>query len=194
MITANNIKEYLNIDTADSTYNTIIDNIIKVVKSQLTSMLGWNCELNTTNLLFAGNGNIVYNFQIPYINSLNSLEYKSNILDSDYISISNTQYTLLNINSVYKIYYDSGFTLDTLYKANVTMGYDSNTIPYEIWQILREMASIIFKEGDFSDSNKARLGIASLNENLMGVTSSTAFIDLRTRWKKDLQKYRIAVV
>lgn len=194
MITANNIKEYLNIDTADSTYNTIIDNIIKVVKSQLTSMLGWNCELNTTNLLFAGNGNIVYNFQIPYINSLNSLEYKSNILDSDYISISNTQYTLLNINSVYKIYYDSGFTLDTLYKANITIGYDINTVPYEIWQVLREMSAIIFKEGDFSDSNKARLGIASLNENLMGVTSSTAFIDLRTRWKKDLQKYRIAVV
>lgn len=194
MITANNVKEYLNIDTADTTYNTIIDNLIKVVKSQLTSMLGWNAELHSEDVNFAGNNSIVYNFQIPYINSLNSLEYKSNILDTSYTSITNTEYKLLYINSVYKIYYNSSFTLDTLYKANVTIGYDTTTIPYEIWQVLREMAAIIFKEGNFSDSKSARLGIGTLNENIMGVTSSTQFIDLRNRWKKDLQKYKIAVL
>lgn len=194
MITTNNIKEYLNIDTADTSYNTVLDNIIKVVKSQLTSILGWNAELHSEDLFFAGNDSNVYNFQIPYINSINSLSYKSSPLDTNYTSIPNTQYTLLYLNSVYKVYYESSFTLDLLYKANISIGYDTTTIPYEIWQVLREMAAIIFKEGDFSDSNKARLGLSTLSENLMGVTASTNFIDLRSRWKKDLQKYRIAVV
>lgn len=194
MITTNNIKEYLNIDTADTTYNTVIDNLIKVVKSQLISMLGWNAELHSEDVFFAGNDSTVYNFTIPFVNSINSLSYKSSPLDNSYVTIANTQYTLLNINSVYKVYYESGFTLDLLYKANVTIGYDTTTIPYEIWQVLREMAAIIFKEGNFSDSKSARLGIATLNENIMGVTSSTNFIDLRNRWKKDLQRYRVAVV
>ena len=194
MITANNIKEYLNIDTADTTYNTVIDNLIKVVKSQLISMLGWNAELHSEDVFFAGNDSTVYNFTIPFVNSINSLSYKTSPLDSSYTIIANTQYVLLNINSVYKVYYDSNFTLDTLYKCNVTIGYDTITVPYEIWQVLREMAAIIFKEGNFSDSKSARLGIATLNENIMGVTSSTNFIDLRSRWKKDLQRYRVAVV
>lgn len=194
MITTNNIKEYLNIDTSDTTYNTVIDNLIKVVKSQLISMLGWNAELHSEDVFFAGNDSTVYNFTIPFVNSINSLSYKTSPLDSSYVTITNTQYTLLNINSVYKVYYESGFTLDLLYKANVTIGYDTTTIPYEIWQILREMAAIIFKEGNFLDSKSARLGIATLNENIMGVTSSTNFIDLRSRWKKDLQRYRVAVV
>lgn len=194
MITTNNIKEYLNIDTADTTYNTVIDNLVKVVKSQLISMLGWNAELHNEDVFFAGNDSTVYNFTIPFVNSINSLSYKSSPLDSSYEVISNIQYTLLYINSVYKVFYESGFTLDTLYKCNVTIGYDTTTIPYEIWQVLREMAAIIFKEGNFSDSKSARLGIGTLNENIMGVTSSTSFIDLRNRWKKDLQRYRVAVV
>ena len=184
----------MNISTSDTTYNTVLDNIVKVVKSQLSSILGWNAELHAEDYIFAANGGIVYNFQFPYVNSLNSLSYKADVLDSDFTSISSADYRLLLLNNVYKIYYSSSFTVDTLYKANITIGYDTNTIPYEIWQILREMASIIFKEGDFSDTNKARLGIASINENLLSVTSSTSFIDLRSRWKKDLQKYRIAVV
>lgn len=193
MITTNNIKEYLNISNADTTYNTVLDNIVKIVKSQISSILGWNCELHNEDVVFAGNGSTVYNFQIPFINSINSLSYKENPLN-DYTSITNTEYTLLSINSVYKVYYDSGFTLDTVYKCNVSIGYDTTTIPYEVFQVLREMGAIIFKEGDFSDTNGSRLGVQTISNTLMGVTSNNSFIDLRSRWKKDLQKYRIAVV
>jgi len=194
MITTNNIKEYLNIDTADTTYNTILDNLVKVVKSQLTSILGWNAELHNEDYVFAGNNSTVYNFLYPYINSINTLGYKDSILDDDYTLIDTSLYKLVNLNSVYKVYYDSSFTLDTLYRANISVGYDTTTVPYELWQVLREMASIIFKEADFSNTNNSRLGIQTISTSIMGVTSNNTFIDLRNRWKRDLQKYRVAVV
>ena len=126
------------------------------------------------------------NLILPYnpINSITSIKYKEKPTDS-LTTISSTDYA---INGRY-IYSESGFTKTYIYEVIANFGY--STIPDDLVSIATEMVAIKFRESKNGDDS---LGKGTMSDSKSGCAANTSFIDMNTKFKPILDKYRKYVI
>lgn len=124
---------------------------------------------------------------LPYTvtTTLTSLQYKEAVTDSTWTTASGA--IIVKADGVYQVYYEDGLT-HPLWRANMTVGYTDTTCPQDIKSVCGEMVLELFKNSDFS-GRENRLGLQSVANSEGGMTMTTIYKDLTTRFRSRLAPY-----
>jgi hypothetical protein len=191
-----NVKTYLNIGITDTSYNSILSNLISEVNKEIINRCRQEIEMTTQTINFGyiDTQNKDY-YMLPNfpVDSLVSLKTRTNPLDT-FVDVAAGLYTLDQKGGIGYIYYPNGFIENYEYQATFRYGY--NTVPYDIEQIGIEMLAIKFKESENRGGIQGgRLGLNSINENSsQGIASTVAFKDMNERWNNVIKFYRNVIV
>jgi len=192
LITKQELKPFLNIDSATEDYDSVINTIISSVGKDVQRICNQDIESTSQTLELNGNGTCYLLIPKFPVISITTLKHRSEILDlwTSHVAISSTTYQIVYINNVAYLYYSEGFIEGI---ANYQLVYISGyaTVPQDIKQIAIEMSVIYFKNFDINSGVKGgRLGLNSIAESVQGVSATTQFRDLSQDWFKRLSKYR----
>lgn len=170
IISNTDVKTYLSI--TESTFDATITSYISKVESQIVDMVGQNIDSTTSDVIFKGNGKTRHLLLNKPVTDLNSLSYRA-VPTDDWTTITSTDYTLYEADSVYWIYYNS-FYSSYEYKANITYGYD--TIPEPVKMVAIEMVTDKLLDSNILNLNEGfRHGLSARAEGVNGYTGTTSF-------------------
>jgi hypothetical protein len=101
--------------------------------------------------------------------------------DADHIFIDD-DWPFIKLNR--KVFQSGDRNIKVSYKA----GY--SIIPGKVWQVAVEMVSMLWKESN--QSGISQLGKSSKTMSAIGSTFSEGLLDMNTRWKRDLDYYKVS--
>jgi hypothetical protein len=126
----------------------------------------------------------ILHYTVPVV--LASIQSRNNPYDSWTTITGPVVFSTGGVKSLYK---DDSFT-DVFYRANLTVGYDGTThvVPAALEEICCEMVVDLLKMTDFG-GRENRFGVSSIAVNQGGMTQTTVYKDLTTRFRQRLLPY-----
>jgi hypothetical protein len=126
----------------------------------------------------------ILHYTVPVV--LASIQSRNNPYDSWTTITGPVVFSSSGVKSLYK---DDGFT-DVFYRANLTVGYDGTThqVPAALEEICCEMVVDLLKMTDFG-GRENRFGVSSIAVNQGGMTQTTVYKDMMTRFRQRLLPY-----
>lgn len=126
---------------------------------------------------------------VPYrfVNSLISVEKRTSVFEewSDDATVA-----LAEVDDVPYLIHKSGWEAGTFYRAELSVGFTSETLPGDIAQMLVEWIHLRLVEN--REVGDKRFGKAAAGDGKAGLSSSTTYDPekLELRWERILKKYR----
>ena len=168
---------------------TTHDTRITVLIGQATGIMEGICKqpLDPVSVerISQGNGGTLY--MLPYTSpvTLTTLKYKNELDDAAWTAVTGA--VVVKIDGVQYVYLGDGFT-QPWYQFTLSVGYSS--VPNDLANICSEMVVELFKMTDYNRSD-SRFGIQSLAGGEGGVTSTTVYRDLASRFERKLSPYKL---
>lgn len=182
LTTASAIRtNYLNI--ADTSQDSILTALIAQATSIIESITMQPIDAVSTDIYFQGNGSRYHSLTYTVPVSLSTLSYKLEPDDASWTSVSGA--VVYESDNLTRLYYGNGFTYP-FWKATCTVGY--SMIPNDIVNICSEITVDLFNSTDFGGGDN-RFGLASLASSEGGITATTVYKDMYSRWRTKLLPY-----
>lgn len=187
MIDIQSVKEYLQIDIADSSFDNFIQTCIKSTFTEIENYCRQpiiEAEM-TKYLRIYDNQAIFTNFPITAISAIEIYDSQLRFIKG----LETSEYRLLKPSSIYHLIFDNSLYHNFFAKVTYSCGYTD--IPMDIQKVNIEMAALMFKESDARGGLKGgRLGLQSNSENLNQISSSITYKSPIQNWNNTLNKYR----
>ena len=170
-------SDYLNI--TESTYDTVITNLLTQASSKIESMCGQPLEAQAVTSYFEGGfGDWLHvKYSVPF--TVTSISYRDEPLDS-WTAIDSGSYTTQG----QWIYNDETFS-ESYYKLVLSVGY--STIPDDLKHYASELTAAYYKASRHGDNT---IGFGSINVSQGGIAISQSVIDVENQIEQKLAKYK----
>lgn len=188
IVTLNEVKEYLNIDTTNSEYDNILTTLIVSASKEIERLCNQPIEVNDMVEIINGTGNQYYRFSYFPINSITSIKYRSNINQNfdDITAIDSNSYTLLKDGNLYVIYYEDSFKTGRYnYEIKFSQGY--TVVPDEIKTIASEMVQVAFRKTNYKEGT---LDVSQFTQNIRAIIHTTQYKNMWDEWLRRLSNFR----
>lgn len=175
---------YLNIP--DSSQDAILTALIGQAQKMMESITMQPLESTSIVEYFDGNGSIYWT--LPYTSPVTITSLQSRTLPTDsWTTVSGA--VVFTSDKVQRLYYGDGLTTK-FWRANLSVGWTSGSMPADLVNICSEIALELFAATDFGGGQN-RFGLASLAESQGGITSTTVYKDLMSRYHAKLRPYTL---
>lgn len=182
IVSLDSVKSYLKI--SGTSIDTLLTTFINQSQKEIEKYINKNLDYGSKTIYKSVKDNSTLLLIDDNVNSITSLSYRANPLDS-WTLISSDLYTIV-LNDNYFIYYDL-FETSKEYKIVYNGGW--STIPDDLQSVAIEMTAIKLNE---SGEGKNVIGINQIANGFSGNNETTSFIDLfEKRWKRILSKYKV---
>lgn len=183
-ITTNTLikSDWLYIDSSDTSKDTLLTTLISQASAYLRSYCNQPIEQESVDKIFEGDGTTWHDFYYTVPITISSLSYRDSPIES-WLSISNspTVYSIQNST----LYYDDTYS-EAWYKAVLSVGYASGSIPDDIKAIVSQMVVELYKATAHGDDST---GVSQVSITQGGVTTTKVFNDVLKRNESKLQRY-----
>jgi hypothetical protein len=175
-------SDWLNIATADTTSDALIDRLIAAVEDEVVSICGQPVEQTSTVWNFTGNGTATVRTPYTVPHTLTSVEYRDD--PSESWTTEATCYAY-QVGDSWHIYNDAVYSR-SFYRATITLGY--TTLPDDIVVCANEMVKELYLTTKFA-ADVDRFGVASISTGAGGQTVTVALQAMRPKVVERLRRF-----
>lgn len=173
---------YLNIP--DSSQDTILTALIAQSQKMMESITMQPLEQASLTEYFDGTGSMYWTIPYTVPTTISGLAYR--VLPSDnWTTVSGA--VVYTSDKLQRLYYGDGLTAK-FWRANLSVGWSSGSMPADLINICSEMTLELFAATDYGGGQN-RFGLASLAEAQGGITSTTVYRDMMSRYHAKLRPY-----
>lgn len=203
MITRTEVKQALNIKTANATYDVFIDRMVLSINKEIKGWCGQSITLDTNVIEFIGDDSQYLLLKKFPISSITSIEYREKPTDN-WSLIDSSTYAIVHNDGLTYLYYEGYYTAP-FYRVEYEYGYEfitsgvdnqtivTNDVPEEIRNVALEMALWMWTESNLSDDKSLTIMSKSISE--AGKTVNYSYMkDWKPNWRRVLGKYRTYLV
>ena len=171
---------YLNI--TDTSQDTLLTALIGQAQAIMESLCDQPLDQASQDVYFVGTGthSKLLDYTVPV--SLTSLYYREEP-DASWTSVTGA--VAYESDNLTRLYLSTGF-VEPFYKATMAIGY--STVPSDLVNICSEMVVEMMASTDFGIGQN-RFGVASLASSEGGVTQTTVYRDMQSRYRERLRGY-----
>lgn len=175
-------SDWLNIASADTTHDAMIDRMIDMVASEIEGICNQPIESKAVTRYEIGNNR--NSLLLPYTTAvtLSSVSSRSNPADSWVVA---SGFYVWPTNAGYSLHSTDGFT-EPYYKIELTAGY--TVIPADIQLCAYEMVKEVYYQTPFA-AEAERFGVSVIGETDAGVAITKTIVQMRNRVKPRLERY-----
>lgn len=186
LISLNELKLFLEIETSDTGFDTLLTQCIVEAQNLIESYLNYSVESASKTIYITGNNSAVYCFGFVPVTAIASISRRTTPLEA-WETVSSSKYSIYELNGLYNVYYEDVFDYN-LYKIVYTSGYSS--VPDGIKMACLELSASIYLA-----AKRGTVGIGAKGMTESGSSSTTSYIDLWNNLTKErLCMYRLQTI
>ncbi len=186
LITLNELKTFLNIETAETGEDTILTSFITQSQNLIESYLNYTVESASNTAYIIGNNSAVHCFGFVPVTAISSISRRKTPLEA-WETVSSSKYSIYELNGLYNVYYDDVFDY-AFYRIIYTQGY--STVPHGIKQCCIELSANMYKT-----YTRGNIGISSEIQTNGGAAATTAYKDVwASLMSNKLSMYRLQTI
>jgi hypothetical protein len=180
------VKEYLKLTA--NTHDTFLANLIIDTTSAIEAYCNQPIEqvgVILKKLEIMNNDTIILPYTSPV--AIISVEY-SVPFSGVYTTLATTEYEFFYDGYVPMIWFRTVIDTSYTWKITAAVGYVAADIPDDIISVAIEMVAFKFKESVVGENI---LGKGSVGTSQSGASSTTSYLDMWSKWKERLNRYRV---
>ena len=178
-------SDWLNIASADTTSDALIDRLIAVVDAEIPSLCDQPIEAASKTFYLAGNGKRY--LTLPYTVPVTLTSVAERATPADAFTTITSEVSIDEVSTTRRLYRPSGWLDGYVYRVVATVGYA--VVPADITVCANEMVTELYKETPFA-ANGSTFGVASISEIAGGHTLTKALQSMRPKVLARLLPYR----
>lgn len=185
-------KRLLAIDTAATTFDTLLGEKIDEVEKAFTEACGWGILTASYTTYITCHDATRYTFDRRPVTAITSLSTPNSFSGDTWTAVSTSDYKLRSTDrGVYYIEKPAGFSADLEYKLVYVAGYA--TIPADIVGRLAAHAAIEFTKAPGAKKGR-ELDMVSMGRTDKNIGVSDVFADPDNAWRSLVNRYRVVNV
>lgn len=175
-------SDWLNIASADTTHDAMIDRLIEMVSDEIDGICNQPIQQRSVTHYFLGNNRQVV--QLPYSTpvTLGSVAYRGSAGES---WTTGTGFYAIETHGNARLFSSSGFS-SKYYRLIADVGY--TTVPDDVQLCAFEMVKELYYETPFA-AQAERFGVGAITENESGLAFSKTLFQMRSRVTPRLHRY-----
>ena len=170
LVTRTAVKEYIG-NSASSTHDDFIDDVIDRVESAFTTAIGWN--ILTGAEVTAATVATLTDF---------SADTWTNLTAGTYQLRSNGRHSWID--------YPTGFSPSIDYRISYTVGYESDSIPGDIQHCLAVFSALAYQKSGTDLNTDRGFDVVALSKGDKGISGSDQYRDPVELWNTTVAHYK----
>ena len=177
-------SDWLNIASAETSKDAIIDRLISQVEDEIVGICGQPIEATATTLEFQGAYGNTYPLYYTVPVTLTTLKYRDTPADT-WTAVTGDSAAFIR-NGVYSLYYEDGFQSSPYFQAVMSVGFA--TVPDDVKLCAYEMVTELYLNTPHAMQGN-RFGVSAINESEGGISWAKTITSMRARAKERLAPY-----
>jgi hypothetical protein len=177
-------SDWLNIPSADTTHDALIDRMIAMATSEIEGICNQPILQTATTFYFQGSARNIQ--RLPYTTNVVLTSLSARMLPSDsWANVTGASIVPAVAGSVYSIYSEEVLS-SNFYRLIADVGYAS--APEDIKLCAYEMVKELYYRTPFA-AEAERFGVTAISETDAGVAITKAIVQIRQQVKPRLERY-----
>lgn len=188
LVTRTAVKEYIG-NSASSTHDDFIDDVIDRVESAFTTAIGWNILTGAEVIYPCGLSGTKFTFEYGPVTAATvatltdfSADTWTNLTAGTYQLRSNGRHSWID--------YPTGFSPSIDYRISYTVGYESDSIPGDIQHCLAVFSALAYQKSGTDLNTDRGFDVVALSKGDKGISGSDQYRDPVELWNTTVAHYK----